>query len=313
MTTRKRLLVIVNPNASTVSARLKNLVVHALAGKYEVDARDTEAQNHATELCREAAASGNYDAVVAFGGDGTVNEVANGLANTDLPMACLPGGATNVLCRLIHVPNDIVTASEQLLSLSENWVPRKIDLGKVHDRYFTFSSGVGFDAQVVAVADHRSHLKAKYGAWWFTAATLTAFAQSWIGSPPRIRADAQGTIEEGVAVVVQNGPVYTFFNDLSFTISENAELGSGTLSGITLKRMNPLDIPTFGARMFARKRLRFTEHNQVTSFSGVTNVVCQATGEKPFPIHVDGDYIGRFSTATYTIEPEALSIISPHS
>ena len=82
---RKRMLVIVNPYATTVSDRLKNLVVYALQGRYEVDAMDTEGRDHATVLCREAAEEG-YDVVVAFGGDGTVNEAANGLAHSPTPL-----------------------------------------------------------------------------------------------------------------------------------------------------------------------------------------------------------------------------------
>ena len=94
---RKRMLIIVNPYATTVSDRLRNLVVYALQGRFEVEAVATEAQNHATEIGREAR-DGGYDVVVAFGGDGTLNEVANGLAGTDLPVAILPGGSTNVVC-----------------------------------------------------------------------------------------------------------------------------------------------------------------------------------------------------------------------
>src|SRR5213595_2791418 len=99
-TERKRMLVIVNPYASTVSDRLKNLVVYALQGRYSVEAVDTQARSHATEICREAAAEG-YDVVVAFGGDGTVNEAANGLAGSDTPLTALPGGSTNVFCRTL--------------------------------------------------------------------------------------------------------------------------------------------------------------------------------------------------------------------
>ena len=84
-TPSRRMLVIVNPYATTVSDRLKNLVVYALRGRYEVHAVDTEARDHATELCREAAREG-YDVVVAFGGDGTVNEAANGLVGSDTPL-----------------------------------------------------------------------------------------------------------------------------------------------------------------------------------------------------------------------------------
>ena len=87
---KRRMLIIVNPYATTVSDRLRHLVVYALQGRFEVDAVDTEARGHATELCREAAHEG-YDVVVAFGGDGTVNEAANGLLGSPTPLCCLPG------------------------------------------------------------------------------------------------------------------------------------------------------------------------------------------------------------------------------
>ncbi len=88
---RKRMLVIVNPYATTVSERLKNLVVYALRGRYDVQAVETEARDHATELCREAARD-RYDVVVAFGGDGTLNEAANGLVGSTTPLTCLRAG-----------------------------------------------------------------------------------------------------------------------------------------------------------------------------------------------------------------------------
>src|SRR5436309_3672814 len=124
----KRMLVIVNPYATTVSDRLKNLVVYALRGSYEVTAIETQARDHATELCREAA-SEDYDVVVAFGGDGTVNEMANGLAGTGTPLTCLPGGRANVYCRMLGIPTDVVDATEQLLRLADDWRPRSVDIG----------------------------------------------------------------------------------------------------------------------------------------------------------------------------------------
>src|SRR5437879_3793055 len=120
---RKRMMIIVNPYATTVSDRLKKLVVYALRGTYEVTAIDTKARDHATELCREAAREG-YDVVVAFGGDGTVNEAANGLFGSDTPLTVLPGGSTNVFCRAIGVPNDVVDATEHLLGMADRFQPR---------------------------------------------------------------------------------------------------------------------------------------------------------------------------------------------
>src|SRR4051794_21165545 len=137
---KKKMLVIVNPYATTVSDRLKNLVVYALQGRYDVEAIDTQAQGHATELCHEAAEAG-YDVVVAFGGDGTVNEVANGLAGTDTPLTCLPGGATNVYARTLGIPNDVVDATEHLLRIADDFKPRRGGTRPLEGGALLFASG----------------------------------------------------------------------------------------------------------------------------------------------------------------------------
>src|SRR5665213_1611671 len=92
---RRRALVVINPHASAVSDRLRSLVLRALALRYELDAVETQAPGHATEICRAAAGDG-YGVVIAFGGDGTVNEAANGLVGSDVPLTCLHGGSANV-------------------------------------------------------------------------------------------------------------------------------------------------------------------------------------------------------------------------
>src|SRR5438552_8806582 len=140
------MLIIVNPYATTVSDRLKNLVVYALPGRYDVVAVDTEARDHATDICRQAARQG-YDVVVAFGGDGTVNEAANGLAGSDTPLCCLHGGRANVYCRMLGIPTDVVDATEHLLMMADDWRPRRVDVGSLNDRKFLFSGGAGLDAR----------------------------------------------------------------------------------------------------------------------------------------------------------------------
>src|ERR1700694_1649570 len=175
----KRMLIIVTPYATTVSDRLKNLVVYALRGSYHVDAIDTEARDHATELCREAAREG-YDVVVAFGGDGTVNEAANGLAGSDTPLSCLPGGRTNVYCRMLGIPIDVVDATEHLLGLADDWRPRRVDLGFVNDRKFLFSAGAGLDANVGERVDAPPRLKARLGEWYYTWITVGTYNRRYL-------------------------------------------------------------------------------------------------------------------------------------
>src|SRR4029078_7524652 len=164
---RRRMLIIVNPYATTVSDRLKNLVVYALQSRYEVEAVDTQAKLHATELCREAADEG-YEGVVAFGGDGTVNEAPNGLIGTDVPLTCLPGGSTNVFCRSLGIPRDVVDATEPSPRVAARCEPFRGALGRGNGRHFTFSSGIGLDASVVEQVDAHPKLKSRYTRWYYT-------------------------------------------------------------------------------------------------------------------------------------------------
>src|SRR3954447_7810890 len=203
-TERKRMLVIVNPYATTVSDRLRNLVVYALQGRYEVTAIDTERRGHAVELCREAADEG-YGVVVAFGGDGPVNEAANGLAGSDTPLTCLPGGATNVYCRMLGIPNDVVDATGHLLGVAGGWRPRSVDLGSVNGRLFTFSAGAGLDASVVERVDARPALKARYGPMFYATSAISTFLRRYVVNPPRIVVEVEGHEPvSGVSAFVQN-------------------------------------------------------------------------------------------------------------
>src|ERR1700694_410623 len=190
--TRRRMLIIVNPYASTVSDRLRHLVVYALQGRVEVDAVDTAARGHATELCREAAHEG-YDVVVAFGGDGTVNEAANGLLGSATPLCCLPGGAANVFGKMLGIPGDVVDATEHLLAMADDWHPRKVDVGTVNGRCFTFASGLGLDASVVERVDANPRMKARFGAHFFTWVAVTTYMRRYLVRPPRLEVDAGGT------------------------------------------------------------------------------------------------------------------------
>ena len=180
------MLIIVNPYATTVSDRLKNLVVYALQGRYDVEAVPTEAQNHAIEIGREAR-EGGYDVVVAFGGDGTLNEVANGLAGTDVPVSVLPGGSTNVVCRTLGIPNDVVDATEHLLGLADDFRPRKIDLGLANGRHFVFACGAGLDATAAKRVDSSPRLKARGGRWFYTWAAVSGFYTHYLRNPVRMR------------------------------------------------------------------------------------------------------------------------------
>jgi diacylglycerol kinase family enzyme len=304
----KRMLVIVNPYATTVSDRLKNLVVYALRGSYEVDAIDTEARGHATELCREAAREG-YDIVVAFGGDGTVNEAANGLAGSNTPLSCLPGGRTNVYCRMLGIPTDVVDATEHLLRLADDWRPRRVDLARVNDRWFTFSAGVGLDASVVERVDRHPRLKARVGEWYYTTVAVQTFMRGYLIHPPRLEAELGGQRVAGVTAIVQNASPYTFFGNRPVHIGEGADLESSDLSGVVLRRASPIDIPTVIWRALS-SRARIARHRQIHPFSALESLRVSSLDDRPLPLQVDGDYIGEADEAVFDVSPGGISVVA---
>jgi diacylglycerol kinase family enzyme len=305
---KKRMLIIVNPYATTVSENLRHLVVHALEGRYEVDAIDTQARGHATELCREAAHEG-YDVVVAFGGDGTVNEAANGLIGSATPLSCLPGGSANVFGKMLGIPGELVDATEHLLALVDDWQPRKVDVGMVNGRCFTFASGLGLDASVVERVDANPRLKARYGPWFFTWAAVGTFARRYLVRPPRLVAHMDGEELAGVTAIVQNGSPFTYFNNRPIEIAEDVTLDSGTLSGAVLHRARPFDMPFIAWRAFA-KRARLARHRQITPYSGLTELTVRSADGEPLPLQVDGDYLGEVIEARYSLRPAALSVVA---
>jgi diacylglycerol kinase family enzyme len=305
--TKRRMLIIVNPYATTVSDRLRHLVVYALQGRFEVDAVDTEAQGHATELCREAAHEG-YDVVVAFGGDGTVNEAANGLLGSSTPLTCLPGGSANVFGKMLGIPGELVDATEHLLAMADDWQPRKVDLGVVNGRCFTFASGLGVDASVVQRVDSNPRLKARLGAYYFTWAAISTFTRRYLVHPPRMVAHAGGQRLEGVTTIVQNGSPFTYFQNRPIEIAEGAALDSGALSSCVLHRARPLDMPSIAWRAFSR-HARIARHRHVSSFPELTELTVQSADGRPLPLQVDGDFIGEVDEARYSIMPRALNVV----
>jgi diacylglycerol kinase family enzyme len=304
----RRMLIIVNPYATTVSDRLKNLVVYALRGSYEVDAIDTEARDHATELTREAAHEG-YDVVVAFGGDGTVNEAANGLVGSDTALGCLPGGRTNVYCRMLGIPTDVVDATEHLLRLADDWRPRRVDLGRVNGRAFLFSAGAGLDASVVEQVDAHPRLKARLGEWYYTWHAMRTFNRRYLFNPPQLEVELGDERVRGVTAIIQNAAPYTYFGNRPVHMGEGSTLDSGDMSGVVLERARPIDVPTIVWRALS-KRARLSRHRHVHPFAGVTALRVRSLDDRLLPLQVDGDYIGEADQAVFGITPGGITVIA---
>ena len=312
---KKRMLIIVNPVATTVSDRLRNLVVYALQGRYEVEAVSTEAQNHATEIGREVADHG-YDIVVAFGGDGTLNEVANGLAGTDVPVSVLPGGSTNVVCRTLGMPNDVVDATEHLLTLADDWAPRKIDLGKVDERHFVFACGVGIDATVVERVDAHPRMKSRTGPYYY----------SWCGDlgllpqvPPQLRPCSlrerrrvgRGSDRDRPELrplhLLRQPPDPGLRGDRDrrrHALGRRAQAGHPARHADADPAALQRDQAGRAAPPGRALRRRRRRHDQL-------GLRATRTGApRPFPLQVDGDYIGDRTSVELSAAPGALTIVA---
>ena len=205
----RRMLIIVNPYATTVSDRLKNLVVYALRGRYEVDAIDTK-RAATPPSCRREAAREGYDVVVAFGGDGTVNEAANGLVGSNTPLCCLPGGRANVYCRMLGIPTDVVDATEHLLLMADDWRPR------------AGGRRLGQRARVPVLGRRRARRQRGRArrrppspegsvrrVVLHRGSALQTFTRRYLLHPPRLEAQVGEEAIPGVTVIVQNAtPVH---------------------------------------------------------------------------------------------------------
>jgi diacylglycerol kinase family enzyme len=305
---RRRALLIVNPHAAHVDDRLRDLVAYALAARYEVDAVQTQWRGHATELSRDAVRDG-YALVIALGGDGTVNEAANGLAGSGVPLTCLPGGSANVYCKLLGIGGEIVDATERLLLLADRFSPRAVDLGLVEGRLFTFTAGVGLDADVVRRVDARPSLKARFGPYFYAAVASEVLLRRYLLRPPRMFVAVGEETLSGVTAVIQNAEHYTYFHARALDLADGARLDDGALAGVVLRRASLLALPSLALRA-ALPRLRVSRHRHVRAFAGAATVTVSSAGGRSLALQADGDYLGEVSEARFSVRPRALTVVS---
>lgn len=303
-----RLLLVVNAFASSVTARNKVMIHQILTEGHDVAVVETNRRGHATRYAQDAANRG-LDAVVALGGDGTLNEVVTGLAGSDTAVAVLPGGSTNVFARTIGLPNDPVAAARRLAGALDKRSIRRIGLGSVNGRYFTFHTGVGFDAAVVAAVEKRASIKRWFGHPLFVWAGLSTWAVGYDRKHPhfRVTIDDTVTLPDGMFTIVMNTNPYTFLGERPFDLVPGTDLDS-PLSVVTFRKL------TFGALVPAMaKALRGGGLPTDLAHLDVRRDVraLTLTSDHPFPYQVDGDYLGETRRLEFRHVPEAVDLVVP--
>ena len=284
------------------------MITKALAADHLVTVSETARRGHATRLAAAAAADG-ADVVVVLGGDGTLNEAANGLAGTTTALAAVPGGSTNVFARTLGLPDDPIEATGALLDALSNNSIQRIGLGSVNGRYFLFHVGIGFDAAVVAQVERRGSLKR----WAKHALFAWAAFDTWLRKYNRkrahfsVRVEGQPTVDDAMFTVCLNTDPYTFIGTRPFTIAPEASLDR-PLSIVTLRTLNA--VPLLRILSSALGSGRQLRNNKNVSFhADVTHV--QIDGFGPIPHQVDGDYLGDVEHLDLRYEPDALSLVVP--
>ena len=302
-----KVLLLVNTSASAVTARARVVIQKALSADHDVTMAETSRRGHATRLAQGAAADG-LDAVVVLGGDGTLNEAANGLAGSHTALGVLPGGSTNVFARTIGMTNDAVEATGELLAAMAAGSRRRIGLGSLNGRYFLFHVGLGFDAAVVEQVEKRGSLKRYAGHPLFVYAAFATWFRHYDKSRPRFTVRADGIDDvESYFTIVQNTDPYTYLGNLPIKTSPAAGLDSA-LSLVAFRDLRFSTVITAAASALRSGRhLRRSRHLALRD--GLTALT--VTGHGPFPYQVDGDHLGEVETVELRHHPDCLDLYLP--
>ena len=303
-----KLLLLVNESASSVTPRSRVVIQKALSADHDVTLAETSRRGHATRLAQGAAANG-VDVVVVLGGDGTLNEAANGLARTACALAPLPGGSTNVFARTIGLPNDPIEATGVLLDALARRAIRRVGLGSVNGRYFLFHTGVGFDAAVVEQVERRAGLKRYAGHPLFIFAGFDTWIRHYDRSRPRFAVQhADGAvIDDAYLTIVLNTNPYTYLGSRPLNLAPEATLDRG-LASVTLRTMAfartmRIIASALGSGSVLR-RSRWVDYR--TDLEALT-----VSAYGPVPYQVDGDHLGDIERLDFRHEPAVLDLVLP--
>lgn len=292
---------IVNPNAGRLSEHVREDVVAALRSRFKIDAFSTTARGTGIGIAADAAASG-AGLVIAFGGDGHINEVANGLANTDSAIGIIPGGTMNVFARALGVPLDPYGAIDHLVRVL-NQPPKRVPLGRIDDRYFTFSAGCGFDAEAAQRVERYVPAKRRFGELFFFWSAFRVLAGSYRHRNPSMTLKGSfGELPVSMAIVSNAGP-YAYLGPMPIDVAPNVRLEGG-IDVFALKRMRIEALPFYTWRVVVSHNI--AHHNDV--FYATDQVEFDLISTEPFARHVDGEPLLPANSARFAVVSDALRV-----
>jgi diacylglycerol kinase family enzyme len=308
-----RVLLVVNPTASSVTPTVRADVERVLRARHAVHVAMTTARDHAATLAREAVGTG-YDVVAVLAGDGTLDEAAGGLAGSDVALAPLPGGSTNVFARTLGYAYAPGAAAHQLADALASGSRRRIGLGVatasgLPGRPFLFHLGVGFDAAIIRRMERHTSVKRFVAHPAFAATALTTWLRHY-DRDALVRFSVGGeVIGTGPYGVISNSEPYTYVGRRPLRIAPDASLDDEL--AVTVMRTLRADVVLRAAAGAAAAKgggyLTTSPHIVQRTHVGQVDVVSDA----PFPWQVDGDYLGEVDELTVVHRPDCLTLIVP--
>jgi diacylglycerol kinase family enzyme len=308
-------LLVVNPRATTTSARTREVIVHALSASLDLDVVDTTHRTHATDLGRQARRDG-LDVVLTLGGDGTVNEVVNGLLadgpGHDVPvLGSVPGGSANVFARSLGLPADPVEATGALIEAVEHKRTRTIGLGCAdydgRTRWFLCNAGLGVDAEIIEEMERqRAEGKDATPTRYFQTAVRQILVRTERREPAlTIGRPGLPDVEGVFLAIVQNSSPWTYLGPLPIDPCPRASYDAG-LDLFAPRSLAVLHTLGHVRQMVLRRPRRYP-------FGGLLTLHDQSQldvrASRPTSLQVDGEAVGTAEKVTFRSCPRALSVL----
>ncbi len=294
-----RIALVVNPFATRVSEERLQDVCAKLEAVGELEVIRTEHPGHATELVTDACGRG-AGAVVVFSGDGGFNEALNGLEG-DVPIGFLPGGGTSVLPRALGVPHDPLAAAAQVAEAIGAGRTRRISLGRVNGRRFSFAAGVGVDAEAVRRVNDmgRAADGKRPGDLAFARAVVAAIAANRGHVEPALEIAEHG---RAAFAFVANGSPYTYAKSIAMPLVPDAdfELGLDFVAPARVRRRSLL-WTTYALLRGHPRAGKFLVGHDLDRIE----IRC----DRPLPLQVDGEDLGDVESAVFEAERDAVSVL----
>jgi diacylglycerol kinase family enzyme len=293
-----RILLVANPFATNVTSEGLRAVEAALARAGEVTVELTRAPGHATELCRAAGDA----VVVVFSGDGGYNEALNGLG-AGCRIGFIPGGGTSVLPRALGIPREPAAAAARIAEAIAAGRTRRISLGRANGRRFSFSAGIGFDAEAVRRLDAlgRDEQGHRPGDAVFLWTIVRMLAASRARYRPQLEVDGGG---RAAFVFVANGDPYTYAGALPLHVAPLAEFEAG-IDLVAPREIRPRSVTRLVRYLLTGRGQERAE--DVLYLHDRDRIVVRC--DRPLPLQADGEDLGDVTEAVFEAERDAVSVL----